>query len=98
MNHPQNNQQNEITQPSSVLKGLQVPLADQLTWSRKEAAGVCGISVYTFSKWVNDGLMPPPFANGRFSNHSVRESLKNNSELMAPENLFPLQEWEANNG
>ena len=56
-------------------KALVVDLSDQLTWSRKEAAIMCGVSTATFSKWVREGEMPQPLKSGRFSADAIRSWL-----------------------
>lgn len=52
-----------------------VPLSSRLTWNRREAAMMCGVSVSLFSRWVREGFMPQPLRNGRFSADAVRKAL-----------------------
>lgn len=54
---------------------LVVELSQQLTWSRSEAATMCGVSSNMFSNWVREGFMPQPLRNGRFSADAVRNRL-----------------------
>lgn len=54
-------------------EALVVELSQQLTWSRKEAAAMCGVSATTFSKWVRAGEMCQPLKCGRFSSDAVRK-------------------------
>ena len=61
--------------PDKIAQALQVPLSELLTWSRKQAAAMCGVSINVFSKWVREGFMPQPLRNGRFSADAVRKRL-----------------------
>ena len=56
-------------------RGLVVELSQQLTWNRKEAAAMCGVSGATFSTWVREGFMPQPYKSGRFSADAIRGCL-----------------------
>jgi len=65
-----------------------VELSRQLTWNRKEAALMCGVSVNTFSKWVRDGFMPQPLRNGRFSADAIRAALASTSGSVEQETAY----------
>lgn len=70
-----------------------VELSQQLTWSRKEAAIMCGVGLSTFSKWVREGFMPQPFRNGRFSADAIRNALSSISGGSQP--VAAYDRWKA---
>lgn len=72
MDSPQNSPHAPKEQGRNVLC---VDLHQQLTWSRREAAAMCGVSVNMFSDWVREGFMPQPMRNKRFSADAVRKRL-----------------------
>lgn len=77
---------------------LCVDLHRQLTWNRKEAATMCGVSVNMFNDWVRAGFMPQPMRNRRFSASAVRRALNDNPEIATQRDRSPLEEWEVTRG
>ena len=74
-------------------RALVVELSQQLTWNRKEAAIMCGISPSKFSEWVREGFMPQPLRNGRFSADAIRRRLSAGSG--GPNPKTPYDHWRA---
>lgn len=74
-------------------KALVVELSQQLTWSRKEAAVMCGVSAATFSKWVREGEMSQPLKSGRFSADAIRKWLTANDDDKNPQTGY--DRWKA---
>jgi hypothetical protein len=76
-------------------KPLSVALKDRLTWTAKEAAIMCGISVKRFNKWVENGLMPLPMPGTKHYNaYAVRNALVS---MTASGDVIvdPLEQWRA---
>ena len=91
----------KLTSEHDVLQSnsgrLVIPLTEQLSWSAKEAAAACGVSVHTFSAWVRQGLMPQPWkGTKRYSAAQIRQAFS----VMDEQNAFvsPLDMWRANRG
>jgi len=65
-----------------------VELSQLLTWNKKQAAMMCGVSSATYSAWVREGSMPQPFKNGRYSAAAIRAVLASNNHVAELETAY----------
>lgn len=72
--------QNSLQNPKEQgTKAFVVELPDQLLWTLKEAAAMCGISTALYAKLRNAGVLPGPISGtNRYSAYSVRQALAEN--------------------
>jgi hypothetical protein len=87
------------TNPSGIKqqgqKPLFVELSDQLLWTQKEAAAMCGISTGLYGKLRNAGTLPGPI-NGtkRYSAYAVRQALAANPSAVE-NSRSAFDDWKA---
>jgi hypothetical protein len=69
-----------------------------LSLSRHEAAGLCGVSVYTFDTWVRKKILPGPIpGTRRWSRVSIERALTHECGLDSiGSDRSPFEEWKRN--